>query len=81
MLRLMTTLWRAWKNFAHGLIRAQNTIIMGTAYILAMGPISVFIKLNRKLRLDRDPADPAARTFGQPARVPPSDVRRAQRPY
>lgn len=81
MLGTMTALWRSWKRFAHGIIRAQNLILMSIAYIVAMGPVSILIKLDRNRRLDRGPADPEAKTYGLPAKVPPSDVRRAQRPY
>ena len=81
MLGLMTTLWRGWKAFAHRLIKGQNWLIMAFVYITAMGPVSLFIKLDKERRLDRGPADPDADSYQKPVRQEPMDVRRAQRPF
>lgn len=81
MLGLMTTLWRGWKRFAHGLIKGQNWLLMAVAYVFALGPVSIFIKLDKRRRLDRGPADPAATTYQVPVQHVPMDVRRAQRPF
>ncbi len=81
MLSLLKTLWRGWKGFAHKLVAGQSWLLMAIAYIVAMGPASIFIKLNKERRLDRAPADPGAATYGLTVEHRPPDVRRAQRPW
>ncbi|MCK6506787.1 hypothetical protein L6R53_26025 [Myxococcota bacterium] len=80
MLAFMTSLWRGWKSFAHGLIKGQNWLLMAIAYVVALGPVSIFIKLSRR-KLDRGPADPDAKTYGLSVAQAPMDVRRAQRQF
>ncbi|NOY27406.1 MAG: hypothetical protein GXP62_16190 [Oligoflexia bacterium] len=86
VLSLMKTLWRRWKGLAHLLVKAQSWILMAVVYVFAMGPISIFIKLDKRRRLDRGPPPPGAETYQ--CAVPPissgagtSDVGRAQRPW
>jgi len=81
VLSVMKTIWRRWKALAHGLVKVQSWLLMAIVYVVAMGPISVFIKLDKTRRLDRGPAQPDAQTFAQPVRTRPQDVRTAQRPW
>lgn len=81
MLALMKRIWRGWKGFAHSLVKGQTWVLMAFVYFFAMGPVSFFIKLDRKRRLDRGPADPQAPTYGRRLEPQQVDVRRAQRPW
>lgn len=81
VLSFMVTLWRGWKGFTHKLITGQSWLIMAIVYFTAIGPMSLFIKLDRNRRLDREPADPSAESFGLKLDMVKPDVRRAQRPY
>ncbi len=81
MLALMKTIWKGWKGFAHKLVAGQSWFLMAIVYIFAVGPVSLFIKLDASRRLDRGPADPDAATYQVKVERPPQDVRRAQRPY
>lgn len=81
MLELMKTIWRGWKRFAHGLIAGQSWFLMALVYVFAMGPVSVYIRLSPRRRLDRAPPSPGATTYALPIRFEPQDARRAQRPW
>lgn len=80
MTSIMTSLWRGWKSIAHGIIKGQNWLLMAIAYVVALGPVSIYIKLSKR-KLDRGPADPTASTYGLPVAQQPMDVRRAQRQF
>ncbi len=81
MLSLLKTLWRGWKRFTHKLVAGQSWLLMAIAYVVAMGPASIFVKLDKRHRLDRAPADPDASTYGLAVEHRPPDIRRAQRPW
>lgn len=81
MLALMKTIWRGWKGFAHKLVAGQSWLLMALVYIFAMGPVSLFVKLNPARRLDRDPPPEGATSFALDVDFQPQDTRRAQRPY
>jgi|GEM_PF-3420922 len=81
MLGLMKTIWAAWKAFTHGLVKVQSQVLMALVYFLALGPVSLFIKLSPRRRLDRAPADPEAATYGLLVVPVSADVRQAQRPW
>ena len=81
MLALMKTLWRRWKGLAHRIIAAQNWLVMALAYVIAMGPVSFFMRLKDPDLIDRGLGDPESPTFWHTLPNEPEDIRRAQRPW
>ena len=81
MLALMKTLWRRWKGLAHRIIAAQNWIVMALAYVIAMGPVSFFMRLKNPDLIDRGLGDPQWPSFWHPLAGEDEDIRRAQRPW
>lgn len=81
MLALMKTIWRGWKGFAHKLVSGQSWLLMAIVYFVAVGPVSIYVKLDARRRLDRGPADPQADSYALPVPAKVVDVRRAQRPW
>ena len=81
MLDGMKTLWRHWKAFAHGLIRAQNWFLMAFVYWVAVGPIALLFRLARPDSTDRGLGDPEAPTHWLKPLLGSEDIRRAQRPW
>ena len=81
MLALMKTLWRRWKALAHRIIAGQNWLIMAIAYGIAMGPVSLVMRLKYPDLIDRGLGDPDAESFWIPLNNEREDIRRAQRPW
>ena len=81
MLALMKTLWRRWKALAHRIIAGQNWLIMAIAYGIAMGPVSLVMRLKYPDLIDRGLGDPDAKSFWIPLENEREDIRRAQRPW
>lgn len=81
MLHMMKALWRRWKGLAHGIIRAQNWLIMAVAYLVAMGPVAALMRLKSNDLIDRGLGDPDAGTYWIELTEPNQDIRRSQRPW
>ncbi len=81
MLRFLKRVWRGWKSFAHGLIKAQSWLLMAFAYVVALAPVALVFKISRPDPLDEKPADPKASTYAGPVRARLQDIRSAQRPW
>ena len=81
MLPLLKQIWRGWKRFTHGLVRAQSWILMAVAYIFAVGPVALFFRFFQPDPLDRGAADPKLPTYSGAPRMGAQDIRRAQRPW
>ena len=81
MLHIMKALWRRWKGFAHSIIRAQNWLIMAMAYLIAMGPVALVMRLKSNDLIDRGLGDPEARSYWVGLNEPNQDIRRSQRPW
>ena len=81
MLALMNILWRRWKALAHRIIAGQNWLIMAIAYGVAMGPVSLVMRLKHPDLIDRGLGDPDAKSFWIPLDSAREDIRRAQRPW
>jgi len=77
----MTALWRNWKALAHRIIAAQNWVLMAIAYVIAMGPVSVIMRIKNPDLIDRGLGDPEWESFWIPMVKEPEDIRRAQRPW
>ena len=81
MLNLMKSIWRSWKRAVHGINGAISVVLMSIAYVLAVTPVALFMKLFRGDPLDRGESDRSLATFGKPARFRVEDIRSAQRPW
>lgn len=81
MLQLLKRIWRGWKAFAHGLVKAQSWLLMAIAYVVAVTPVAIGFRLFRPDPLDQAAADPTLPTYGRPVRMTAQDIRRAQRPW
>lgn len=53
MLRTMKRLWRAWQRLAHGLVDAQNTLLIGLVFVFGLAPTVVVARVTRRRLLDR----------------------------
>lgn len=56
-------MWVGWNRGVRRVMTAQTAILMAVAYVLAIGPVALVLRLLGRSMLDRKPADPAARTF------------------
>lgn len=63
MLELFKVMWIGWGAFARGIIKVQNAVLMGVAYIVGIGPVSLYFRLVGRSMLDRGPADSRAASF------------------
>ncbi len=81
ILRLMKTIWRRWKDLAHGIIRGQNWFLMAVAYFVAVGPVAVVMRLIHKDMTDRGLGDEQCGSYWLKPSMEPQDIRRAQRPW
>ena len=81
MLGLMKALWRRWKALAHRIIAGQNWLLMAIAYGIAMGPVSMIMRLKNPDLIDRGLGDPEWDSFWLPLSIDSEDIRRAQRPW
>ncbi len=60
MLELFKVMWIGWGAFARGIITVQNAVLMAVAYVVGLGPVSLYFKATGQPILDRAPADPKA---------------------
>lgn len=81
VLVLMKSIWRGWKNFAHGLIAGQTWLLMAISYFGALAPVAIGFRLFKPDPLDRGLGDTASPTYWQTPKMGPQDIRRAQRPW
>ena len=81
MLAFMKTLWRHWKGLAHRIIAAQNWLIMALAYGIAMGPVSLVMRIKNPDLIDRGLGEEDWESFWLPLAAEAEDIRRAQRPW
>ena len=81
ILTLMKIIWRRWKAVAHGIIRAQNWFLMAVAYVVAVGPVSIVMRLTHKDLTDRGLGAPDLESYWLEPQMGPEDIRRAQRPW
>jgi hypothetical protein len=76
---LLHTLWARWSAFAHRLGQIQTTILLSIVYLIALGPISLIVRLRGHdlLGLRRSQIS----SYWAP--IPPisSDIERARRQF
>lgn len=81
MLSLMKSIWRSWKRAVHGINAAISMTLMSVAYVVAVTPVALFMKISRGDPLDRGESDMSLPTFGKAARFRVETIRSAQRPW
>ncbi len=81
ILSMMKTIWRRWKGFAHGIIRAQNWTLMAIAYITAVAPVAIIMRLIDNDMTDRGLGDRESGSYWLKPMMSKEDIRRAQRPW
>jgi hypothetical protein len=83
MLRTMKRLWRAWRRLAHGLVGAQNTLLLGVVFLFGLGPTALLAWMGRRRLLDRATLAPADLPPSHWVPLPKRDVdlRSAQRSF
>ncbi|MBK8181043.1 MAG: hypothetical protein IPK67_19585 [Planctomycetes bacterium] len=82
MLRVLKRIWRAWKSFAHALVKGPVLDPHGHRLVVAITPVALSFKLLFKPDpLDEAAADPKLPTYGRPVRARLQDIRSAQRPW
>lgn len=83
MLQAMKRLWRGWRKLAHGIITAQNTVLLGVVFVFGVGPTAILAKITGRKLLDRDPLREGEQpeTHWVPITTPPADLTSAQRPF
>jgi hypothetical protein len=81
ILRLMKTIWRRWKGVAHAIIHAQNWFLMAVAYVVAVSPVAVILRLYHRDLTDRGLGDEEAGSYWLEVSMGQEDIRRAQRPW
>lgn len=80
ILELARRLWLGWGAFTRGLFRAQNALAMTLAWVIAIAPAGVILRLLGRDLLDAGPSAP--RTSHWRARADgPLDMKRASRMY
>lgn len=80
MLEVLKLIWARWKGLAHGLMKAQTTVLVFLAYWIAVGPVGLVTRLTGRDLLDRG-RGPGEGSLFLPMDKPDSDVRRAQRQF
>ncbi len=83
MLQAMKRLWRGWRKLAHGIITAQNTILLGGVFLFGIGPTAILAKITGRKLLDRRSiaAGEQPESHWSPIQDPPADLNSAQRPF
>jgi hypothetical protein len=81
LLELFRRMWLGWQRFVKGVLLVQNTVLMGFVWVFGLGPVAIGAKLVRHPFLDREPADPAAKSHWKPRDPKPMDMKAASRPF
>lgn len=81
MLEIFKRLWVGWNGMARHILLAQNALLMGFTYVVALGPVALWFRLSGKQLVDRGPADPKAETYWQPRSGKPMTMDEATRQF
>ncbi|MFH1464290.1 MAG: hypothetical protein ABIO70_07875 [Pseudomonadota bacterium] len=83
MLTAMKRLWRGWRKLAHGLITAQNTVLLAVVLVFGLAPTALIARLTRRRLLDRRVLPPAEmpESHWVPLEKQPADLQSAQRSF
>jgi hypothetical protein len=81
MLEAFKRMWIGWNVVVRGILVVQNGVLMGTAYLLGIGPVALVLKLFRRDLLDRGPAARGAASYWRRRDGKPIDMRGATRQF
>lgn len=81
MLELFKRMWMGWNGVAKHILTAQNVVLMGFTYVVALGPVALWFRLTRRQLVDRGPADPKAESYWQPRSGKPMTMDEAARQF
>jgi hypothetical protein len=81
VIRFFKGIWRREKAFLHGIIKAQNWLLMALVYVFAVSPVAIVTKLFGRRMLDMSPPDPNAETYWIPRDDGPMTFERAKRRF
>lgn len=74
-------MWVAWGGFARGLLIAQNWVLMSFAYVFAIGPVALAMRLGGRRMIDRAPPEPGASSYWRPRSGKPMSMDEASRMF
>ena len=75
-------LWSKWKRVAHFITHTLNTILLVLAYIVAIGPVSLGLRLTGQDILDKKwPKGDAPQTWWKARDPLPNDLERFERQF
>ena len=81
MLNTMKSIWKAWKHLAHGIITAQNTILLLVVFLFGVAPAAILARLTHKPLLDRGLTGSDTKTDWLDLPQTTRDMDWAQRPF
>lgn len=83
MLNAMKRLWRGWRRLTHGLIDAQNTVLLTVVLVFGLAPTALLARLTRRRLLDRAPLPPESmpESHWVPLQKQQVDLKTAQRSF
>jgi len=82
MLELFKTLWLAWNDrVIHNILKAQNTVLMGVVWLLALAPLAILLRLAGRRLLDRAPPPQQAGSHWLPRSGQPMQMKEASRQF
>ena len=81
VLELFKQMWVRWQKVAGGILYVQNTILMGVAYFVGLGPVALGFRAAGKALVDRAPADPKAASYWRKRSGKPQTMDEANRMF
>ena len=82
VLELFKILWLGWnERVVHGILKAQNTFLMGIVWLLGLAPIAIAFRLLGRRLLDRAPPPAQAQSHWLPRAGAPMTMKEAARQF
>jgi hypothetical protein len=83
MLTAMKRLWQGWRKLTHGLITAQNTVLLAVVLVFGLAPTALLARLTRRRLLDRAtlPPESMPESHWVPLEKRQVDLKSAQRSF
>lgn len=81
MLELFKQMWAGWNRGIRGILWLQNTVLMTVAWVVAIAPVALVLKLMGRSMLDKAAADRAAPSYWNRRDPAPMDMGRAARRF
>lgn len=81
MLTLMKALWKRWKAVAHGIVDAQNAVLLFLVFVFGVAPATLLVRISRRPLLDRNLPTSPPESHWRPLKSVKRDMSWAQRPW